>query len=197
MPTAGEKVDASDPNSPVYPTNDYNPNAAASQSSVQRIIHHVYANGTKIKGIDVSGQAVAGLSDTIQTVTFYQDATIDLVTGKITYTGKYRAVKSATTQNGTTTSVPNYGQFTEVTSPSIANYVPIDATVDSANASQGDVLKTVNVAYIADQTHAVITYIDADNDGSTIIPDTMHGPHGSEIGYSTADRIKDLVAKDY
>ena len=197
LPTAGEKVDASDLNSPVYPINDYDPNAVASQSSAQRIIHHVYANGTKIKGVDVSGQAVADLSDTIQTVTFYQDATIDLVTGKITYTGKYRAVKSATTQNGTTTSVPNYGKFTEVTSPSIANYVPIDATVDSANASQGDVLKTVNVAYIADQTHAVITYIDADNDGSTIIADTTHGPHGSEIGYSTADRIKDLVAKGY
>ncbi len=197
LPTAGEKVDASDPNSPVYPTNDYDPNAAASQSSVQRIIHHVYANGTKINGVDVSGQAVADLSDTIQTVTFYQDATIDLVTGKITYTGNYRAVKSATTQNGTTTSVPNYGQFTEVTSPSIANYMPVDATVDSANASLGDVLKTVNVAYIADQTHAVITYIDADNDSSTIIADTMRGPHGSEIGYSTADRIKDLVAKGY
>ena len=197
LPTAGEKVDASDPNSPVYPTNNYDPNAAASQSSVQRIIHHVYANGTKINGIDVSGQAVAGLSDTIQTVTFYQDATIDLVTGKITYTGKYRAVKSATTQNGTTTSVPNYGQFTEVTSPSIANYKPVDATVDSANANLGDALKTVNVAYIADQTDAVITYIDADNDGSMIIADTIHGPHGSAIGYSTADRIKDLVAKGY
>lgn len=197
LPTAGEKVDASDPNSPVYPINDYDPNAVASQSSAQRIIHHVYANGTKIKGVDVSGQAVADLSDTIQTVTFYQDATIDLVTGKITYTGKYRAVKSATTQNGTTTSVPNYGQFTEVTSPSIANYMPVDATVDSANANLGDALKTVNVAYIADQTDAVITYIDADNDGSTIIADTMHGPHGSAIGYSTADRIKDLVAKGY
>lgn len=197
LPTAGEKVDASDPNSPLYPINDYDPNAVASQSSAQRIIHHVYANGTKIKGVDVSGQAVADLSDTIQTVTFYQDATIDLVTGKITYTGKYRAVKSATTQNGTTTSVPNYGQFTEVTSPSIANYMPVDATVDSANANLGDALKTVNVAYIADQTDAVITYIDADNDGSTIIADTMHGPHGSAIGYSTADRIKDLVAKGY
>lgn len=197
LPTAGEKVDASDPNSPVYPTNDYDPNAAASQSSVQRIIHHVYANGTKINGVDVSGQAVAGLSDTIQTVTFYQDATIDLVTGKITYTGKYRAVKSATTQNGTTTSVPNYGQFTEVTSPSIANYMPVDATVDSANANLGDALKTVNVAYIADQTDAVITYIDADNDDSTIIADTRHGSHGSAIGYSTADRIKELVAKGY
>ena len=197
LPTAGEKVDASDPNSPVYPTNNYNPNAAASQSSVQRIIHHVYANGTEINGVGVSGQAVAGLSDTIQTVTFYQDATIDLVTGKITYTGKYRAVKSATTQNGTTTSVPNYGQFTEVTSPSIANYMPVDATVDSANANLGDALKTVNVAYIADQTDAVITYIDADNDGSTIIANTMHGPHGSRIKYSTADRLKDLVAKGY
>ncbi|WP_270254158.1 mucin-binding protein, partial [Lactobacillus johnsonii] len=197
LPTAGEKVDASDPNSPVYPTNDYDPNAAASQSSVQRIIHHVYANGTKINGVDVSGQAVAGLSDTIQTVTFYKDATIDLVTGKITYTGKYRAVKSATTQNGTTISVPNYGQFAEVTSPSIANYMPVDAAVDSANANLGDALKTVNVAYIADHADAIITYIDADNYGSTIIADPMHGSHGSEIKYSTADKIKELVAKGY
>ena len=38
LPTAGEKVDASDPNSPEYPTNDYDPNAVASQSSAQRII---------------------------------------------------------------------------------------------------------------------------------------------------------------
>ena len=198
LPTAGEKVDASDPNSPVYPTNDYDPNAVASQSSTQRIIHHVYANGTEINGADVSGNPVNGLSDTIQTVTFYQDATIDLVPGNITYTGNYRAVKSATTQNGTTISVPNSDQFAEVTSPSIANYMPVDATVDSANANLGDALKTVNVAYIADQTDAVITYIDADNDGSTIIANTMHGPHGSAIvGYSTADRIKDLVAKGY
>lgn len=197
LPTAGEKVDASDPNSPVYPTNDYDPNAAASQSSVQRIIHHVYANGTKINGVDVSGKAVADLSDTIQTVTFYQDATIDLVTGRITYTGTYRAVKSATTQNGTTISVPNSDQFAKVTSPSTANYVPVDATVDSANASLGDVLKTVNVAYIAKQTDAVITYIDADNDGSTIISDTMHGLSGYTIEYSTTDRLKELVAKGY
>lgn len=197
LPTAGEKVDVSDPNSPVYPINDYDPNAVSSQSSAQRIIHHVYANGTKIKGVDVSGQAVAGLSDTIQTVTFYQDATIDLVTGKITYTGNYRAVKSATTQNGTTTSVPNYGKFTEVTSPSIANYMPVDATVASANANLGDALKTVNVAYIADQADAVITYIDADNDGSTIIAVPKHGPHGDPIRYSTADTIKELVAKGY
>ena len=197
LPTAGEKVDASDPNSPVYPINDYDPNAVASQSSTQRIIHHVYANGTEINGADVSGKPVNGLSDTIQTVTFYQDATIDLVTGKITYTGNYRAVKSATTQNGTTISVPNSDQFAEVTSPSITNYVPVDATVDSANASLGDVLKTVNVAYRAKQTNAVITYIDADNDGSTIISDTMHGRSGYRIEYSTTDRLKELVAKGY
>ena len=195
LPTAGTKVDPTDANSPVYPKNDYDP--AAATTTVQRIIHHVYAAGTQINGVDVSGQAVAGLSDTLQEVTFYQDARLDLVTGAITNTGQFRAVKSATTQAGTTTSVTNSEQFTAVTSPAIANYVPVDATVVAAPATVGAAPQTVNVAYVPDNTNVVITYVDADNGGSTITTATLHGPHGSTIVYSTDKTLQDLAAKGY
>ena len=195
LPTAGTKVDPTDANSPVYPKNDYDP--AAATTTVQRIIHHVYAAGTQINGVDVSGQAVAGLSDTLQEVTFYQDARLDLVTGAITNTGQFRAVKSATTQAGTTTSVTNSEQFTAVTSPAIANYVPVDATVVAAPATVGAAPQTVNVAYVTDNTNVVITYVDADNGGSTITTATLHGPHGSTIVYSTDKTLQDLAAKGY
>ena len=195
LPTAGAKVDPTDANSPVYPKNDYDP--AAATTTVQRIIHHVYAAGTQINGVDVSGQAVAGLSDTRQEVTFYQDARLDLVTGAITNTGQFRAVKSATTQAGITTSVPNSDQFTAVTSPAIANYVPVDATVAAAPATVGAAPQTVNVAYVPDNTDVVITYVDADNGGSMITTATLHGPHGSAIVYSTDKTLQDLAAKGY
>ncbi|MGZ7884760.1 mucin-binding protein [Limosilactobacillus ingluviei] len=195
LPTAGAKVDPTDANSPVYPKNDYD--SAAATTTVQRIIHHVYAAGTQINGGDVSGQAVAGLSDTRQEVTFYQDARLDLVTGAITNTGQFRAVKSATTQAGITTSVPNSDQFTAVTSPAIANYVPVDATVAAAPATVGAAPQTVNVAYVPDNTNVVITYVDADNGGSTITTATLHGPHGSTIVYSTDKTLQDLAAKGY
>ena len=195
LPTAGTKVDPTDANSPVYPKNAYDP--AAATTTVQRIIHHVYAAGTQINGVDVSGQAVAGLSDTRQEVTFYQDARLDLVTGAITNTGQFRAVKSATTQAGITTSVPNSDQFTAVTSPAIANYVPVDAIVAAAPATVGAAPQTVNVAYVPDNTDVVITYVDADNGGSTITTATLQGPHGSAIDYSTAATLRGLAAKGY
>lgn len=199
LPAAGQKVNPADPNSPVYPSNNYDPTDPASQaiSTVQRIIHHVYANGTEINGVDVSGQAVKGLNDVTQTVTFYQDALIDLVTGKITQTGKYRAVKSTTEQNGQTTSVDNTDQFVEVTSASIDNYLPVESSVQAETAALGDKVKEFNIAYVADQTDAVITYVDADNAGSTIAADTLHGAHGSAIVYNTADQIKELESRGY
>ena len=113
-PQEGQKVDSTDPNSPVYPKNSYD--SEDSISTVNRIIHYVYAIGTKIDGVDVSRKPVNGLSDTIQMITYYQDAQIDLVTGNINYLGTWKAVKSEITQNGVTTIIPNYNQFTAVTS---------------------------------------------------------------------------------
>ncbi len=193
-PQEGQKVDSTD-NSPVYPKNSYD--SADSISTVNRIIHHVYAIGTKIDGVDVSRKPVNGLSDTIQMITYYQDAQIDLVTGNINYLGTWKAVKSETTQNGVTTISPNYNQFTAVTSPEIDNYKPVQSTIDALTPNRQDKTLDVYVIYVANTTSVVVNYLDQDNANGVIFAKTLNGSHGDKIDYTTTDEIKTLEQKGY
>ncbi|PHY97292.1 hypothetical protein CR166_07835 [Ligilactobacillus salivarius] len=194
-PQEGQKVDSTDPNSPVYPKNSYD--LEDSISTVNRIIHYVYAIGTKIDGVDVSRKPVNGLSDTIQMITYYQDAQIDLVTGNINYLGTWKAVKSEITQNGVTTIIPNYNQFTEVTSPEIDNYKPVQSTIDALTPNRQDKTLDVYVIYVANTTSVVVNYLDQDNANGVIFAKTLNGSHGDKIDYTTTDEIKTLEQKGY
>ena len=194
-PQEGQKVDSTDPNSPVYPKNSYD--SEDSISTVNRIIHYVYAIGTKIDGVDVSRKPVNGLSDTIQMITYYQDAQIDLVTGNINYLGTWKAVKSEITQNGVTTIIPNYNQFTEVTSPKIDNYKPVQSTIDALTPNRQDKTLDVYVIYVANTTSVVVNYLDQDNANGVIFAKTLNGSHGDKIDYTTTDEIKTLKQKGY
>lgn len=194
-PQEGQKVDSTDPNSPVYPKNSYD--SEDSISTVNRIIHYVYATGTKIDGVDVSRKPVNGLSDTIQMITYYQDAQIDLVTGNINYLGTWKAVKSEITQNGVTTIIPNYNQFTEVTSPKIDNYKPVQSTIDALTPNRQDKTLDVYVIYVANTTSVVVNYLDQDNANGVIFAKTLNGSHGDKIDYTTTDEIKTLEQKGY
>ncbi|WP_270503603.1 mucin-binding protein [Ligilactobacillus salivarius] len=194
-PQEGQKVDSTDPNSPVYPKNSYD--SEDSISTVNRIIHYVYAIGTKIDGVDVSRKPVNGLSDTIQMITYYQDAQIDLVTGNINYLGTWKAVKSEITQNGVTTIIPNYNQFTEVTSPKIDNYKPVQSTIDALTPNRQDKTLDVYVIYVANTTSVVVNYLDQDNANGVIFAKTLNGSHGDKIDYTTTDEIKTLEQKGY
>ena len=161
------------------------------------IIHYVYATGTKIDGVDVSRKPVNGLSDTIQMITYYQDAQIDLVTGNINYLGTWKAVKSEITQNGVTTIIPNYNQFTEVTSPKIDNYKPVQSTIDALTPNRQDKTLDVYVIYVANTTSVVVNYLDQDNANGVIFAKTLNGSHGDKIDYTTTDEIKTLKQKGY
>ncbi|MDV9166627.1 mucin-binding protein, partial [Ligilactobacillus salivarius] len=194
-PQEGQKVDSTDPNSPVYPKNSYD--SEDSISTVNRIIHYVYAIGTKIDGVDVSRKPVNGLSDTIQMITYYQDAQIDLVTGNINYLGTWKAVKSEITQNGVTTIIPNYNQFTAVTSPKIDNYKPVQSTIDALTPNRQDKTLDVYVIYVANTTSVVVNYLDQDNANGVIFAKTLNGSHGDKIDYTTTDEIKTLEQKGY
>lgn len=194
-PQEGQKVDSTDPNSPVYPKNSYD--LEDSISTVKRIIHYVYAIGTKIDGVDVSRKPVNGLSDTIQMITYYQDAQIDLVTGNINYLGTWKAVKSEITQNGVTTIIPNYNQFTEVTSPEIDNYKPVKSTIDALTPNRQDKTLDVYVIYVPNTTSVVVNYLDQDNANGVIFAKTLNGSHGDKIDYTTTDEIKTLEQKGY
>ncbi|MDE7522960.1 mucin-binding protein [Ligilactobacillus salivarius] len=194
-PQEGQKVDSTDPNSPVYPKNSYD--LEDSISTVNRIIHYVYAIGTKIDGVDVSRKPVNGLSDTIQMITYYQDAQIDLVTGNINYLETWKAVKSEITQNGVTTIIPNYNQFTEVTSPKIDNYKPVQSTIDALTPNRQDKTLDVYVIYVANTTSVVVNYLDQDNANGVIFAKTLNGSHGDKIDYTTTDEIKTLEQKGY
>ncbi|WP_410504680.1 MucBP domain-containing protein [Ligilactobacillus salivarius] len=193
-PQEGQKVDSTD-NSPVYPKNSYD--LEDSISTVKRIIHHVYAIGTKIDGVDVSRKPVNGLNDTIQMITYYQDAQIDLVTGNINYLGTWKAVKSETTQNGVTTITPNYNQFTAVTSPEIDNYKPVQSTIDALTPNRQDKTLDVYVIYVPNTTSVVVNYLDQDNANGVIFAKTLNGSHGDKIDYTTADEINYLKQKGY
>ncbi|MDM8273724.1 YSIRK-type signal peptide-containing protein, partial [Ligilactobacillus salivarius] len=194
-PQEGQKVDSTDPNSPVYPKNSYD--SEDSISTVNRIIHYVYAIGTKIDGVDVSRKPVNGLSDTIQMITYYQDAQIDLVTGNINYLGTWKAVKSEITQNGVTTIIPNYNQFTAVTSPKIDNYKPVQSTIDALTPNRHDKTLDVYVIYVPNTTSVVVNYLDQDNANGVIFAKTLNGSHGDKIDYTTTDEIKTLEQKGY
>ena len=194
-PQEGQKVDSTDSNSPVYPKNSYD--SEDSISTVNRIIHYVYAIGTKIDGVDVSRKPVNGLSDTIQMITYYQDAQIDLVTGNINYLGTWKAVKSENTQNGVTTIIPNYNQFTAVTSPEIDNYKPVQSTIDALTPNRQDKTLDVYVIYVANTTSVVVNYLDQDNANGVIFAKTLNGSHGDKIDYTTTDEIKTLKQKGY
>ena len=194
-PQEGQKVDSTDPNSPVYPKNSYD--SEDSISTVNRIIHYVYAIGTKIDGVDVSRKPVNGLSDTIQMITYYQDAQIDLVTGNINYLGTWKAVKSENTQNGVTTIIPNYNQFTEVTSPEIDNYKPVQSTIDALTPNRQDKTLDVYVIYVPNTTSVVVNYLDQDNANGVIFAKILNGSHGDKIDYTTTDQINYLKQKGY
>ena len=194
-PQEGQKVDSTDPNSPVYPKNSYD--LEDSISTVKRIIHYVYAIGTKIDGVDVSRKPVNGLSDTSQMITYYQDAQIDLITGNINYLGTWKAVKSEITQNGVTTIIPNYNQFTEVTSPEIDNYKPVQSTIDALTPNRQDKTLDVYVIYVPNTTSVVVNYLDQDNANGVIFAKTLNGSHGDKIDYTTTDEINYLKQKGY
>ncbi|MHC5522584.1 mucin-binding protein [Ligilactobacillus saerimneri] len=209
-PTVGGKVDNNDENSPVYPANEYANHVQDYESTSTRTIHYRYAQGTSKNGVDVSGQPVAGLNDIHQTVKFYRQVEINLVTGELSVRNIWLPVSATTEdQNGTSTTITSgaVGDYASVPTPYydpnkpteydfLKGYTPQEAIVKSIAAIQGVNAGDVYVVITSNTSLAQVSYIDQDT-GNTLFTDGINGNSGDTINYTTQERLAQLAKAGY
>ncbi|QLL77442.1 YSIRK-type signal peptide-containing protein [Ligilactobacillus saerimneri] len=202
-PTPGKSVDPQDSNSPEYPANDYNDHLANLTNTSTRTIHYIYAPGTHREGKDVSGQAVEGLQDVVQTVKFYRLIRINLVTGELLFHDEWLPASSTTVGQKDTTTTANNSDYALVDSPTyrtgydvLRGYTPHERQVSALTATPGQDVGVVNVEYVSNDSLAQISYYDADS-GTTIVVDEVSGKSGDPLHYTTAERIEELEKQGY
>ena len=185
----------------IYPKNDWNKQTATSEST--RTIHYIYDNNTFVNGKNVSGQPVPGLHDIKQTVTYAQSATINLVTGVVSYQGDWEPYSSSTTnQKGEVTTTKDSDIYDEVSSPNyktnpeLKGYTPHQEIVNAAKATHGANAGDVFVRYVANNSLVQVEYVDKDT-GDTLKVDKKTGKSGETFTYSTADLIKEYEKQGY
>ncbi|WP_261722424.1 mucin-binding protein [Weissella cibaria] len=173
--TPGEPIDPDNPSGPTWPATPTYPAGLAHDDlnqTVTREVTYVY---------DRNGATAA--TTATETLTFTRTATLDTVSGEITY-GDWIAAESDTT-------------FDEVTSPTIAGYTANRASVaEATGVTAMDADTSIEVRYVANEQHATITYID-DNTQQTIVMDDITGQSDGTTTYTTADRIAALQAQGY
>ena len=194
--TPGDPVDPSDPSSPTYPEQPGTPGEPIDPDNPSGPtwpatptypagLEHDDLNQTVTRNVmyvyDRNGETAA--TTATETLTFTRTATLDTVSGDITY-GDWIAANSDTT-------------FDEVTSPTITGYTANRASVAEATGVTADDADTsIEVRYIANEQHATITYID-DNTQQTLVMDNITGQSDGTTSYTTADRIAALQAQGY
>ncbi|MCT0957891.1 mucus-binding protein [Weissella cibaria] len=173
--TPGEPIDPDNPSGPTWPATPTYPAGLAHDDLNQTVtceVTYVY---------DRNGATAA--TTATETLTFTRTATLDTVSGEITY-GDWIAAESDTT-------------FDEVTSPTIAGYTANRASVaEATGVAAMDADTSIEVRYVANEQHATITYID-DNTQQTIVMDDITGQSDGTTTYTTADRIAALQAQGY
>ncbi|TGE75615.1 mucin-binding protein [Weissella confusa] len=173
--TPGEPIDPDNPSGPTWPVTPTYPAGLEHDDlnqTVTRKVTYVY---------DRDGSEAA--TTATETLTFTRTATLDTVSGDITY-GEWIAADSDTT-------------FDEVTSPTIAGYTANRASVaEATGVAATDADTSIEVRYVANEQHATITYID-DNTQQTIVMDDITGQSDGTTTYTTADRIAALQAQGY
>ncbi|WP_238788482.1 mucin-binding protein [Lactobacillus crispatus] len=184
-----------------YPKNDWNKQTATSEST--RTIHYIYDDNTFVNGKDVSRQLVPGLYDIKQTVTYAQSATINLVTGVVSYQDDWKPYSSSTTnQNREVTTTKDSDSYAEVvspnykTNPELKGYTPHQEVVNAAEATHGANAGDVVVRYVANNSLVQVEYVDKDT-GDTLKVDKKTGKSGETFTYSTADLIKEYEKQGY
>ncbi|MGV3061900.1 mucin-binding protein, partial [Streptococcus hyovaginalis] len=122
------------------------------------------------KYIDENG---AEASATVtQTATFTRTATVDKVTGKVTYTEWTSAD----------------AELDRVDSPAIQGYTPNMTNVPALTVNADTKDQSVVVIYTPDVQKASVTYTD-ETTGATLEITNLTGETDKAIGYTTADRI--------
>ncbi|ETY73974.1 mucus-binding protein [Lactiplantibacillus fabifermentans T30PCM01] len=169
--TPGQPIDPDNPTGPKYPAGTA---AESLTTAVTRTINYQYADTTK-------GAAAA---TALQTVTFDRTATIDDVTGVVTYTAWQ------------TTAGDAQGNFATVVSPTITGYTADQAQVASAPVTVTSPAVTVTVTYAANAEAATVTFIDTTTDQQLAkIP--LTGTYGETSPYSPQATIDKYVQAGY
>ena len=106
-----------------------------------------------IKVTDPKGK----VTTTTQTVHLTRNATVDEVTGKVTY-GDWTT-----------------GSFDSYDVPSVEGYTASQDKVDTATVTSDSTNSEVNISYTANNQTAKVVYVDEDNGGSTVKTDILNG----------------------
>ncbi|HFU3812064.1 TPA: Rib/alpha-like domain-containing protein, partial [Streptococcus suis] len=158
---------------PVTPDNPTNPKDGSTLELTRTVTRTI-----EYKYIDENGQEAS--ATVTQTATFTRTATVNMVTGEVTY-GEWTSEDA---------------ELDAVDSPAIQGYTPNLANVPALTVDADTENQTVVVIYTPDTQKATITYID-ETTGETITVDEVTGDTDSPIGYTTEDRIKALEEQGY
>ena len=158
-------------------TPDNNPKNLDLTKTVTRTINYVDANGKQIA------------PSVTQTITFTRNATVNEVTGQVTYTDWQPSGND---------------DYNAVDSPAIKGYTPSRTQVGAVNNVPATATNTVtNVVYTANKETATVTYVD-ETTGKVLSTATLTGPYGSTSSYdpqAVIDKYESegyqLVSNDY
>ncbi|MDF4188234.1 BspA family leucine-rich repeat surface protein [Ligilactobacillus salivarius] len=117
-----------------------------------------------IKVTDPKGK----VTTTTQTVHLTRTATVDEVTGKVTY-GDWTT-----------------GSFDSYDVPSVEGYTASQDKVDTDKVTSDSTNSEVNISYTANDQTAKVVYVDEDNGGSTVKTDTLTGKTDETVKTSVA-----------
>ena len=113
-----------------------------------------------------------------QPVTLQRSATVDDVTGQITYKAW------------------NTGKWEEYDTPQISGYTPSPAKVSATTVDGNTQDQTVTITYRADDQKASVTYVD-DKTGKTLKVDNLNGVTNAKSGYTTKAAIDTYTGLGY
>ncbi|MDW8743675.1 LPXTG cell wall anchor domain-containing protein [Streptococcus suis] len=158
---------------PVDPANPTNPKDGSTLELTRTVTRTI-----EYKYIDENGQEAS--ATVTQTATFTRTATVNMVTGEVTY-GEWTSEDA---------------ELDAVVSPAIDGYTPNLANVPALTVDAATEDQSVVVIYTPDTQKATISYVD-EATGQVITVDKVSGDSDSPIGYTTADRIKALEEQGY
>ena len=158
-------------------TPENNPKKLDLTKTITRTINYVDANGKQLA------------PSVTQTITFTRTATVNEVTGQVTYTDWQPSGND---------------DYNAVESPVVKGYTPSTNQVGAVNNVPATATNTVtNVVYTANKETATVTYVD-ETTGKVLSTATLTGPYGSTSSYdpqAVIDKYESegyqLVSNDY
>ena len=151
-------------------TPENNPKKLDLTKTVTRTINYVDANGKQMA------------PSVTQTITFTRNATVNEVTGQVTYTDWQPSGND---------------DYNAVESPAVKGYTPSTTQVGAVNNVPATATNTVtNVVYTANKETATVTYVD-ETTGKVLSTATLTGPYDSTSSYDPQAVINKYESEGY